>query len=278
MRPDPQPTSRTSSSGHSPTVSRRRADELLADSETVVERERPHESPSSGGGRRARAIGTSSGRAPVGAPGARREAPAGRSLPFTAAAVPARERPRRRIEVATVPVGADASDGVAALPRPATSRAFCPPSTLYRPSMTLGPDSRDPPEHVREAFAGGEEFQLAEGLAPRPEEVREAALRTQGAGLAGRRRDDDRPAPARQPARVRRRRARRGVPGDLIETGVWRGGATIFMRAVLAAYGDTDRRLGGRLVRGPAEAGRRALPGRRRRPDCARSRTWRSPR
>jgi O-methyltransferase len=34
---------------------------------------------------------------------------------------------------------------------------------------------------------------------------------------------------------------RRGVPGDLIETGVWRGGAVIFMRAVLKAYGDTDR-------------------------------------
>jgi hypothetical protein len=32
-----------------------------------------------------------------------------------------------------------------------------------------------------------------------------------------------------------------GVPGDLIETGVWRGGATIFMRAVLRAYGITDR-------------------------------------
>jgi len=34
---------------------------------------------------------------------------------------------------------------------------------------------------------------------------------------------------------------RTGVPGDLIETGVWRGGASIFMRAVLNAYGDTDR-------------------------------------
>lgn len=33
----------------------------------------------------------------------------------------------------------------------------------------------------------------------------------------------------------------RGVPGDLIETGVWRGGATIFMRAVLRAHGVTDR-------------------------------------
>jgi len=31
------------------------------------------------------------------------------------------------------------------------------------------------------------------------------------------------------------------VPGDLIETGVWRGGATIFMRAVLKAYGDSER-------------------------------------
>ena len=32
-----------------------------------------------------------------------------------------------------------------------------------------------------------------------------------------------------------------GVPGDLIETGVWRGGATIFMRAVLAAHQVTNR-------------------------------------
>jgi O-methyltransferase len=31
------------------------------------------------------------------------------------------------------------------------------------------------------------------------------------------------------------------VPGDLIETGVWRGGATVLMRAVLAARGDTGR-------------------------------------
>lgn len=36
---------------------------------------------------------------------------------------------------------------------------------------------------------------------------------------------------------------RNEVPGDLIETGVWRGGATIFMRAILAAYGATERRV-----------------------------------
>lgn len=34
---------------------------------------------------------------------------------------------------------------------------------------------------------------------------------------------------------------RENVPGDLIETGVWRGGATIFMRANLKAWGDTER-------------------------------------
>lgn len=34
---------------------------------------------------------------------------------------------------------------------------------------------------------------------------------------------------------------RRGVPGDLIETGVWRGGASIFMRATLKAHGVKDR-------------------------------------
>jgi O-methyltransferase len=31
------------------------------------------------------------------------------------------------------------------------------------------------------------------------------------------------------------------VPGDLIETGVWRGGASILMRAILKAYSVTDR-------------------------------------
>jgi O-methyltransferase len=35
----------------------------------------------------------------------------------------------------------------------------------------------------------------------------------------------------------------RNVPGDLMETGVWRGGAAILMRAVLKAYGDTDRKV-----------------------------------
>lgn len=34
---------------------------------------------------------------------------------------------------------------------------------------------------------------------------------------------------------------RRSVPGDLIETGVWRGGAAIFMRGALKAHGVTDR-------------------------------------
>jgi macrocin-O-methyltransferase TylF-like protien len=33
------------------------------------------------------------------------------------------------------------------------------------------------------------------------------------------------------------------VAGDLVETGVWRGGAAIFMRAILKAYGIADRRV-----------------------------------
>lgn len=36
---------------------------------------------------------------------------------------------------------------------------------------------------------------------------------------------------------------RQRVPGDLIETGVWRGGASIFMRGVLRALDVTDRRV-----------------------------------
>jgi O-methyltransferase len=33
------------------------------------------------------------------------------------------------------------------------------------------------------------------------------------------------------------------IPGDLIETGVWRGGVTILMRGILAAWAVTDRRV-----------------------------------
>lgn len=36
---------------------------------------------------------------------------------------------------------------------------------------------------------------------------------------------------------------RKGVPGDLVETGVWRGGTTIFMRAMLKVYGNTERKV-----------------------------------
>ncbi len=36
---------------------------------------------------------------------------------------------------------------------------------------------------------------------------------------------------------------RENIPGDLIETGVWRGGACIFMRAVLKAYAEENRRV-----------------------------------
>ena len=36
---------------------------------------------------------------------------------------------------------------------------------------------------------------------------------------------------------------REGIEGDFIETGVWRGGACIFMRAVLAAHGIKNRKV-----------------------------------
>ena len=34
-----------------------------------------------------------------------------------------------------------------------------------------------------------------------------------------------------------------GIPGDFIETGVWRGGASILMRAILEVHGDKARRV-----------------------------------
>ncbi len=33
------------------------------------------------------------------------------------------------------------------------------------------------------------------------------------------------------------------IPGDCIETGVWRGGCTILMRAIIKSYGDTSRKV-----------------------------------
>ncbi|MFN7806425.1 MAG: TylF/MycF/NovP-related O-methyltransferase [Planctomycetaceae bacterium] len=36
---------------------------------------------------------------------------------------------------------------------------------------------------------------------------------------------------------------REGIPGDFIETGVWRGGSCILLRGVLQAWGVTDRRV-----------------------------------
>lgn len=65
-------------------------------------------------------------------------------------------------------------------------------------------------------------------------------------------RDDGRDVPASAHTMIGARRLhhlrecaeqvlRDGVPGDFIEAGVWRGGASIMMRAVLAAYGVDDR-------------------------------------
>lgn len=36
---------------------------------------------------------------------------------------------------------------------------------------------------------------------------------------------------------------RRNIPGDLMETGVWRGGVCIFMRAILKVMGDRSRKV-----------------------------------
>ena len=36
---------------------------------------------------------------------------------------------------------------------------------------------------------------------------------------------------------------REGIEGDLMETGVWRGGAVIFMRALLEVHGDRERKV-----------------------------------
>ena len=45
------------------------------------------------------------------------------------------------------------------------------------------------------------------------------------------------------------------IPGDFVETGVWRGGACIYMRGILNAYGETGRRVfAADSFKGPAAA------------------------
>lgn len=52
------------------------------------------------------------------------------------------------------------------------------------------------------------------------------------------------------------------VPGDFVDTGVWRGGACIFARAALEAYSDADRSVWVvDAFRGMPEAGAGAHPG-----------------
>ncbi len=75
-------------------------------------------------------------------------------------------------------------------------------------------------------------------------------------GLHARRREreDGKDWPARAHTMIGRKRLdnlqccvetvlREHIPGDLIETGVWRGGSCIFMRAVLAAHADAKRNV-----------------------------------
>jgi O-methyltransferase len=111
--------------------------------------------------------------------------------------------------------------------------------TLYYP-----PDTREPPEHVKEAFA--EEF-LRLGVAHEflrlgePKDARDAERREEG---------KDWPIYAQTMVGLKRLRNVRdcveraladGVPGDLIEAGCWRGGVAIMMRGILRAYGVQDR-------------------------------------
>ena len=97
-------------------------------------------------------------------------------------------------------------------------------------------------------------------------------------GLAGRRRVDDRPeADGATSAHCVESVIADDVPGDLIETGAWRGGSTIYMRAILAAYGVTDRTVWvADSFEGLPRAGRQEARRRHRRPAPHPLATWRS--
>lgn len=81
-------------------------------------------------------------------------------------------------------------------------------------------------------------FGLVLAGSPSPEDSADDGpeLGTQGETMIGRSRLDNLHMCIREAIR-------QGVPGDLIETGVWRGGATIFMRGALKAYRQTLRKV-----------------------------------
>jgi len=105
--------------------------------------------------------------------------------------------------------------------------------TLYFP-----PDKRKPPEYVRESFA--KEFEK-QGL--ELGDLNDVERRAEGR---------DWPVYAQTMVGLERIRNVRectervladGVPGDLIEAGVWRGGTAIMMRGVLKAHRVADRTI-----------------------------------
>jgi O-methyltransferase len=111
--------------------------------------------------------------------------------------------------------------------------------TLYHP-----PDTRELPQHVKDAFA--EEF-IRLGVAQEflrlgePQDSRDAERRAEG---------KDWPVYAQtMVGQMRLRNVREcvetvladGIGGDLIEAGCWRGGVAILMRGILRAYGVDDR-------------------------------------
>jgi O-methyltransferase len=83
------------------------------------------------------------------------------------------------------------------------------------------------------------------------------AMKPEGGNLMPfepKRREDGMDWPSRAQSMIGRKRMRQlrqaaerviaeGIPGDFIETGVWRGGACIMLRAVLEAWGVRDRRV-----------------------------------
>ncbi|MCW3013567.1 MAG: glycosyl transferase, family 2/macrocin-O-methyltransferase family protein [Solirubrobacterales bacterium] len=104
---------------------------------------------------------------------------------------------------------------------------------------------------AREAQVAGTPFTEAVAY-DIPRHAPELLARVQGARTNGRFLDDDLRRPGFSYTMVGRHRLDEldaclatvladDVPGDLVECGVWRGGASIFLRGALAAYGVTDR-------------------------------------
>ncbi len=141
---------------------------------------------------------------------------------------------QNRVPVSSVPIAVAVTTRPHALHLPRSCTSTCSKKTLTR-AQTVG---RYTPRHL----LGLGRFELSERVPTNPE----GYLQAGGENLEIRQEDAETMVGTKQLDNIQycvTDVVKRHIPGDVIECGAWRGGVTILMRAVLRAYGDTEKNV-----------------------------------